>query len=57
MTSKVIKLGTPPFPARVMDEGRLIAKVEHVWHSVRRWAKQHGHEYRSSYDVIGVGPT
>lgn len=57
MTSgTVIKLGIPPFPAK-FDEGRWIAKVEHVWHSVRRWAKQLGYEYTSSYGVIGVGPT
>ena len=51
----VIKLGIPPFPA-YFDEGRWIAKIEHVWHSVRRWAKKHGYEYTSSYGVIGVGP-
>jgi hypothetical protein len=49
-------IGNPPFPAAQL-EGRMTAKVEHVWHSVRRWAKQHGYQYTSSYGVIDVAPT
>lgn len=49
-------IGNPPFPAAQI-EGRMIAKVEHVWHSVRRWAKQHGYQFTSSYGVIGIAPT
>jgi hypothetical protein len=49
-------VGDPPFPAKEI-EGRMIAKVEHIWHSVRRWAKQNGYQYTSSYGVIGVAPT
>ncbi len=31
--------------------------VEEVWKRVRRWAKRHGHEYVSTYGVVGVAPT
>lgn len=53
----IIKIGNPPFPAKQSDAGRTIAKMEHIWHSVRRWARSNGYEYTSSYGVIGVGPT
>lgn len=52
----ILKLGDPPFPVTV-SEGRCSAKLEHVWHSARRYAKRHGHQYTSSYGVIGVAPT
>jgi len=52
----VVLIGDPPFPAAQCD-GCLVAKVEHIWHSARRWAKRNGHQYTSSYGVIGVAPT
>lgn len=52
----ILKLGDPPFPVAV-TEGRRIAKIEHVWHAARRYAKQNGHDYTSSYGVVGVAPT
>lgn len=52
----VVLVGNPPFPAKEM-EGRMIAKVEHIWHSARRYAKQNGYQYTSSYGVVGVAPT
>ena len=53
----IIRVGTPPFPAKLLESGRMIAKIEHIWHSARRYARQHGYEYTSSYGVIGVAPT
>jgi hypothetical protein len=52
----VILVADPPFPAKQCDE-YLIAKVEHIWHSARRWAARHGYQYTSSYGVVGVAPT
>lgn len=52
----IVKLGFPPFPAK-LDHTHATAKIEHVWHSARRYAKLHGHCYDSSYGVIGVAPT
>lgn len=52
----IIKIGVPPFPAKQTESG-YIAKIEHIWHSARRYAKLHGFEYTSSYGVIGVAPT
>jgi hypothetical protein len=52
----VVLIGDPPFPAKEM-EGRMMAKVEHIWQSARRYAKQHGYQYTSSYGVVGVAPT
>jgi hypothetical protein len=49
-------IGNPPFPAAKLER-RMIAKVEHVWQSARRWAKQNGYQYTSSYGVIDVAPT
>lgn len=49
-------IGKPPFPAAKL-EGRMIAKVEHIWHSVRRWAKRNGYHYTSSFGVVEVAPT
>ena len=49
--------GNPPFPAFLTEHGTMLAKMEHIWHSARRWAKQHGHKYDSTYGVIGVAPT
>ena len=54
---KVVLLGNPPFPAKQMGDGRMLAKVEHIWYAARRWADQNGYEYKSSYGVIGVAPT
>lgn len=51
----ILKLGDPPLPVAVA-EGRFIAKLEHVWHSARRYAKRHGYRYESRYGVIGVAP-
>jgi hypothetical protein len=52
----IIKLGDPPFPVAQVD-GRYVAKLEHVWHAARRYAKRHGYAYTSSYGVVGVAPT
>jgi hypothetical protein len=52
----IIKLGDPPFPAH-LDSDLATAKVEHVWHAARRYAKRHSHRYTSSYGVEGVAPT
>ena len=52
----IIRIGSPPFPAKQTEFG-YTAKIEHVWHSARRYAKLHGYEYVSSYGVIGVAPT
>lgn len=53
----VVQIGNPPFPAAVLENGRMIAKVEHVWHSARRYAKANGHQYTSTYGVVGIAPT
>lgn len=52
----IITLGDPPFPVAI-GNGQFIAKLEHVWHSARRYAKRHGYQYTSSYGVVGVAPT
>ena len=52
----IMLVGNPPFPAKEIG-GRMIAKVEHIWHAVRRWAGVHGYKYVSSYGVEGVAPT
>ena len=54
---KIDLVGSPHFPAAQLESGRLLAKREHVWYAARRWAKQNGHEYTSTYGVIGVAPT
>ena len=48
-------VGNPPFPARQVGD-RMYAKLEHIWHSARRWAKQNGYRYVASYGVEGVAP-
>jgi hypothetical protein len=53
----IIKIGTPPFPAKIIDDGKFLAKIEHIWQSARRYAKANGYQYVSSYGVIGVAPT
>lgn len=53
----IVLVGDPPFPAADCDDGHLIAKMEHIWHSVRRWAGKNGYRYTSSYGVEGVAPT
>ena len=50
-------VGDPPFPAAMCDDGYMIAKMEHIWHSARRWAERNGHSYVSSYGVEGIAPT
>jgi hypothetical protein len=35
----VVLVGNPPFPAKEID-GLMVAKIEYIWHSVRRWARQ-----------------
>ena len=52
----IIKLGSPPFPVKLAEK-QAIAKIEHVWHSARRYARLHGHRYTGSYGVEGVAPT
>lgn len=52
----IILVGNPPFPVKEVG-GRMIAKMEHIWHSARRWAKAHGYKYSPSYGVEGVAPT
>ena len=52
----VVLAGNPPFPAKECG-GHMIAKVEHIWHSARRWAIRHGYQYTSTYGVVGVAPT
>lgn len=52
----IIKIGTPPFPAKQTESG-YVAKIEHVWHSARRYAKIHGYVYEPSYGVVDVAPT
>lgn len=52
----IIKIGTPPFPA-AQTESSYVAKIEHIWHAARRYAKMHDYEYTSSFGVIGVAPT
>lgn len=52
----IIKIGTPPFPAKQTEFG-YIAKIEHIWHSARRYAKMHGYQYTNSFGVIGIAPT
>jgi hypothetical protein len=51
----VVLVGDPPFPAKETD-GRMVAKVEHVWHAARRYANRHGYRYTSSYGVVRVAP-
>ena len=53
----ILKLGDPPFPAKQTEDGRFIAKLEHVWHAARRYAKRHGYKYDDSYGVINIAPT
>lgn len=53
----VIKLGIPPFPAALTENGTFLAKIEHVWHSARRYALLNGYEYINSFGVVGVAPT
>lgn len=52
----IIRIGTPPFPAAQTETGWL-AKIEHVWHSAKRWAKLNGYVYENSYGVINIAPT
>lgn len=31
--------------------------AEALWSRVRRWAREHGHEYEPTYGIVGVAPT
>ena len=53
----ITTVGDPPFPAAFTEAGTMVAKMEHIWHTARRYARQHGYEYTGSYGVIGVAPT
>jgi hypothetical protein len=52
----IIRIGKPPFPAKRTELG-YVAKIEHIWHSARRWAKINGYRYEPSYGVVDVAPT
>ena len=52
----ILKVGDPCFPAKLQD-GRFIAKMEHIWFAAERYAKRHGYQYNSTYGVVGVAPT
>jgi hypothetical protein len=52
----VVLVGNPPFPAKEVSSF-MVAKVEHIWHSARRWAGISGYKYVPSYGVEGVAPT
>ena len=54
---KIVLVGNPPLPAAKLESGRMLAKMEHLWQAARRWAKQNGYEYTSTYGVVGVAPT
>lgn len=53
----IVKLGIPPLPAAQTENGTFLAKIEHLWHSAKRYAQINGYEYDNSYGVIGVAPT
>lgn len=38
------------------EDGLAVVRMETVWRAVRRWAERNGHEYVSSYGVVGVAP-
>ena len=48
---KVLLVGRPPFPAIVCEDGQMMAKLQHIWHSAKRYGKRHGR-----YGVEGIGP-
>jgi hypothetical protein len=52
----IVLVGNPPFPSKEIGSC-MVAKVEHIWHSVRRWAELNGYRYVPSYGVEGVAPT
>jgi hypothetical protein len=52
----VVLVGNPPFPAKEVGSC-MVAKLEHIWHSARRWAKLNGCKYVPSYGVEGIAPT
>lgn len=53
----IVRIGDPAFPAKLIDDGRWLAKIEHVWQAARRYAKKHDYHYDSSYGVTSVAPT
>jgi len=40
-----------------LDDGKIALPVEDIWRRVRRWARRNGHEFVSSYGVVGVAAT
>lgn len=52
----IVLVGNPPFPGKEVGSC-IVAKVEHIWHSVRRWAKLNGYRYVPGCGVEGVAPT
>lgn len=53
---RVVLVGCPPFPALACEDGRMMAKLQHIWHSGRRYGKRHGYRYVPSYGIEGIGP-
>jgi hypothetical protein len=53
---RVVLVGCPPIPAIVCKDGRMMAKLQHIWHSGRRYGKRHGYLYVPSYGIEGIGP-
>jgi hypothetical protein len=52
----VIRLGNPAIPVKITDTGTYLAKLEHIWHGARKYAKQHGYKVMETYGVVGVAP-
>ncbi len=52
----VIQLGNPPIPVKITETGTCLAKLEHVWHAARKYAKRRGYKVVETYGVIGVAP-
>lgn len=52
----IIKLGDPPIPVKVTEQGTFIAKLEHIWQAARRYARRNGYKVIESYGVVGVAP-
>ena len=42
---RVVLVGCPPFPAIVCEDGQMMAKLQHIWHSGRRYGKRHASSY------------
>lgn len=52
----IIRLGKPPIPVKVTEQGTFIAKLEHIWQAARIYARKHGYKVIETYGVIGVAP-